>query len=32
MTPNDPNFLKSKFFVAEPQWHLKDGASDEDKK
>ena len=32
MTPAEPNFLKSKFFVAEPQWHLKSGASEEDKK
>ena len=32
MTPNDPKFMKSKFFVDEPQWHLKEGASEEDKR
>lgn len=26
-----PEFTDSKYFVAEPEWHLKDGASSKDK-
>ncbi len=27
-----PEFTGSKFFVVDPEWHLKEGASDKDKK
>ena len=27
-----PEFTQSKYFVKDPEWHLKEGASNEDKK
>ena len=32
MVDTSPKFTRSKYFVAKPDWHLKDGASAEDKK
>lgn len=32
MTEKDPKFTQSKYFVAKPEWHLRAGASEEDKK
>jgi len=32
MTGAAPQFTKSKYFVAKPKWHMKLGASEEDKR